>query len=145
MTADTDFVQALSLSLLMLIPAIVWAGRPLAALRMGAEIATGLGVNVRRDRMVLITLSVALAACAVAMVGPIGFIGLIAPHLARHLARSGPGLHLALSLATGAALVACADLVGRIAFAPAQVPAGLVTAVIGAPVFGCLLMRKRVG
>ncbi|MEM9843615.1 MAG: iron ABC transporter permease [Pseudomonadota bacterium] len=138
-------VQALALSLLVLIPALVWCARPLAALRMGPEIATGLGANVRRDGIALITLSVALAASAVAIVGPIGFVGLIAPHLAKRLARCGPGLHLALSLAAGAALVAGADLVGRTTFAPTQVPAGLVTAVIGAPVFGWLLMRKRVG
>ncbi|MEM8802433.1 MAG: iron chelate uptake ABC transporter family permease subunit, partial [Pseudomonadota bacterium] len=61
----------------------------------------------------------------------------------RRLARSGPGLHLALSLATGAALVATADLIGRIAFAPVQIPAGLVTSVIGAPIFGFLLFKSR--
>ena len=76
------------------------------------------------------------------MVGPLGFVGLIAPHLARRLARCGPGLRLALSLATGAALVAGADLIGRTAFAPVQIPAGLVTAVIGGPVFGWLLLRN---
>ncbi|WP_208354325.1 FecCD family ABC transporter permease [Pseudaestuariivita rosea] len=134
-------VQVLCISLALLIPAMIWAARPLAALRMGPEIATGLGSAVTRDRAALITLSVALAACAVAMVGPLAFVGLIAPHLARRLARSGPGLHLALSLAIGAALVAGADLIGRIAFAPVQIPAGLVTAVIGAPVFGWLLLQ----
>ena len=136
-------VQMLAISLALLIPALVWAARPLAALRMGPEIATGLGAAVRRDRALLITLSVALAASAVAMVGPLGFVGLIAPHLARRLARCGPGLHLALSLATGAVLVATADLIGRVAFAPVQLPAGLVTAAIGAPVFGWLLLARR--
>lgn len=135
-------VQVLSISLGLLIPAMIWAARPLAALRMGPEIATGLGSAVTRDRAALITLSVALAACAVSMVGPLGFVGLIAPHLARRLARCGPGLRLALSLATGAALVAGADLIGRTAFAPVQIPAGLVTAVIGGPVFGWLLLRN---
>ena len=138
-------VQVLCISLALLIPAMIWAARPLAALRMGPEIAIGLGSAVIRDRAALIMLSVALAACAVAMIGPLGFVGLIAPHLARRLARSGPGLHLALSLVTGAALVAGADLIGRLAFAPVQIPAGLVTAVIGAPVFGWLLLRRATG
>lgn len=136
-------VQLLGLSLVVLTPVMIWAARPLAALRMGPEIATGLGVSVRRERALLIILAVALAASAVAMVGPLGFVGLIAPHLARRLARSGPGLHLALSLATGAALVATADLIGRVAFAPVQIPAGLVTSVIGAPIFGFLLFKSR--
>ncbi|MEL7132876.1 MAG: iron ABC transporter permease [Pseudomonadota bacterium] len=136
-------VQVLCISLSLLIPAMIWATRPLAALRMGPEIATGLGCAVTRDRAALIALSVALAASAVAMVGPLGFVGLIAPHLARRLARSGPGLHLALSLATGSVLVASADLIGRTAFAPIQIPAGLVTAVIGAPVFGWLLLKRQ--
>ena len=136
-------LYVLSLSLVVLIPVLIWAARPLAALRLGPEIATGLGVPVRRDRALLLTLAVALAASAVAMVGPIGFVGLIAPHLARCLARSGPGLHLALSLATGAALISTADLIGRVAFAPVQIPAGLLTSVVGAPVFGILLCKRR--
>lgn len=135
-------VQVLSVSFALLIPAMIWAARPLSAHRMGPEIATGLGSAVTRDRVALITLSVALAACAVAIVGPLGFVGLIAPHLARRLAHSGPGLHLLLSLATGAALVAAADLIGRVAFAPVQIPAGLVTAIVGAPVFGWLLLKR---
>lgn len=136
-------VRALALSFALLCPAMVWAARPLSALRFGPEIAAGLGAAVIRDRTLLIMLSVALAASAVAIVGPLAFVGLIAPQIARRLARCGPGLHLMLSLATGAALVAGADLAGRIAFAPVQVPAGLVTAIIGAPVFGWLLMRGR--
>ncbi len=140
--ANWQDVQVLATSLAILIPALIWAARPLTALRMGPEIATGLGAAVRRDRALLITLSVALAASAVAMIGPLGFVGLIAPHLARRLARSGPGVHLLLSLAAGAALVGGADYIGRIAFAPVQIPAGLVTALIGAPVFGWLLLRR---
>ena len=136
-------VQILAITFVLIVPALIWAARPLEALRMGSEIATGLGAAVTRDRALLITLSVALAASAVAIVGPLGFVGLIAPHLARRLARSGPGVHLALSLVTGAVLVSAADLIGRTVFAPVQLPAGLVTAVIGAPVFAWLLLTRR--
>ncbi|MEM7709425.1 MAG: iron ABC transporter permease [Pseudomonadota bacterium] len=136
-------VRSLAVAMLGLFPILVWAARPMGALRLGPEMATGLGVVVRRDRIALITLSVALAAAAVAAVGPLGFVGLVAPHIARRLARSGPGLHLALTAAVGAALVSLADLLGRALFAPVQIPAGLVTAIIGVPVFVALILRSQ--
>ncbi len=112
------------------------------ALRMGPEVAASLGLHVPRARLGLTALAVALAAGAVAASGPLGFIGLAAPHLARRLGRSGPGSHLLLSGLTGATLVAGADLIGRAAFAPVQIPAGLVTAVVGVPVLVLLLVRE---
>lgn len=136
-------VAALALCAVICAPLCVWAARPMGALRFGPEMAAGLGVAVRRDRIALITLSVALAAFAVSAVGPLGFVGLVAPHIARRLARSGPGLHLALSAATGALMVALADLLGRAVFAPVQIPAGIVTAVIGVPVFVWLILRAQ--
>ncbi|MEM7489027.1 MAG: iron ABC transporter permease [Pseudomonadota bacterium] len=136
-------VRSLALGLLLLVPILVWAARPMAALRMGPEVAVSLGVEVQRDRNLLVVLSVALAAFAVAAVGPLGFVGLVAPHIARRLARSGPGLHLALSAAVGALMVSAADLLGRLLFAPVQLPAGLVTAVIGAPAFVWLILRSQ--
>ncbi|EPX82758.1 ABC-type Fe3+-siderophore transport system, permease component [Rubellimicrobium thermophilum DSM 16684] len=136
-------VRVLALVLLALTPALIWAGRPIGALQFGPAIATGLGVAVPRTRAVLILLSVALAATAVSAVGPLGFVGLVAPHVARRLAHAGPGLHLALSAATGALMVGLADLVGRAAFAPLQIPAGLVTAMVGAPAFALLILRSQ--
>ncbi len=136
-------VRVLALVLLALMPALVWSGRPIAVLRFGPELATGLGVAVPPTRAALVALSVALAATAVAVVGPLGFVGLVAPHVARRLARSGPGLHLALSAATGALMVGLADLIGRAAFAPLQIPAGIVTALVGAPVFAWLILRSQ--
>lgn len=136
-------VAILGLTLAALVPALVAASRPMAAMRLGPEMAAGLGVRVGRTRVALITLSVALAAAAVAMVGPLGFVGLVAPHLAHRLARSGVGLHLALSAAAGAVLVGAADLAGRAVFAPVQIPAGIVTAVIGVPVFVWLILRTQ--
>ena len=136
-------VTYLTIGLGAMTPILLWAARPLAALRMGPETAAGLGAAVRRDRTILITLSVALATTAVAAVGPLGFVGLVAPHMVRRLARSGPGLHLALSAAAGALMVSAADLLGRTLFAPVQIPAGLVTAAIGAPVFVWLILRAQ--
>nr|WP_255702944.1 iron ABC transporter permease [Roseivivax sp. GX 12232] len=136
-------VRFLGWCLVGLLPVLVWAARPMAALRFGPELATGLGVAVRRDRMVLIALSVALAAVAVAAVGPLGFVGLVAPHMPRRLARTGCGLHLALSAAIGALMVGLADFAGRSLFAPVQIPAGLLTAVIGVPIFVWLILRRQ--
>jgi iron complex transport system permease protein len=136
-------VTVLALSLLVLAPVLALAARPMAAMRFSPEIAMGLGVRVARLRVGLVVLSVALAATAVAMVGPLGFVGLVAPHVARRLARSGVGLHLALSAAVGGVLVGAADLAGRALFAPVQLPAGVVTAVIGVPVFVLLILRTQ--
>ncbi len=136
-------LRALGLSTAIVLPVLLWAARPMGAMRMGPDLATGLGVAVRRDRIALITLSVALAATAVAAVGPLGFVGLVAPHIARRLARSGPGLHLAMTGMTGALLVSVADLLGRALFAPVQIPAGLVTAIIGVPIFVLLILRSQ--
>ncbi len=142
-TASWPDVVVLSASVAVMAPILLAASRPMAAMRMGPEMATGLGVRVGRVRVGLITLSVALAATAVAIVGPLGFVGLVAPHLAHRLVRSGVGLHLALSAATGGLLVGLADLAGRALFAPLQIPAGLVTAVIGVPVFVWLILRTQ--
>lgn len=135
-------VAQLAVALAVLLPVLIRAARPLSALRFGPDVATGLGINTKAANILLVTLAVALAAVAVAVVGPLGFVGLVAPHLARRLARCGTGLHLVLTGLMGALLVGCADLSGRAAFAPVQIPAGLVTALLGVPVFVLLIMRK---
>jgi len=129
-------------ALVVLLPALIGASRQIAALRLGGDTAIGLGVRVRYARYLLITLSVALAAAATAIVGPLGFVGLIAPHAARRMAHAGIGITLIATGLVGAVLVAGADLIGRTLFAPLQIPAGIVTAIIGVPVFVWLLWRS---
>lgn len=136
-------VRMLTLWLLVLLPLALALSRAMAALQMGEVTAIGLGVSARWARYALISVAVALAAIATAAVGPLGFVGLIAPHGARRLARAGVGLHLLLSAALGAVMVALADLAGRVLFAPTQIPAGLVTAILGVPVFIVLLHRAQ--
>ncbi|MCF2872037.1 iron ABC transporter permease [Octadecabacter sp. G9-8] len=138
-----DEVRWLSVTAFFVIPAFMAAARPLSAIRFGEDVATGLGIRVRMARWGLIILAVALAATAVAAVGALGFVGLVAPHLARRLAHSGVGMHLVLTGLTGALLVGLADFAGRAAFAPIQIPAGLVTAIIGVPVFVALILRTQ--
>lgn len=136
-------VWSLTICLAALTPLLVWAARYLAALRLGPDIAIGLGVPVSWARAALITLSVALAAFAVASVGPFGFVGLVAPHLARRIASSGVGQHLVLSGLMGAMIVGLADLIGRTVAAPVQIPAGILTALLGVPVFLFLIIKSQ--
>lgn len=121
------------------------AARPLAVLRLGDDLATTLGHPANRARIALLSAAAALAATSVSVVGPVAFVGLVAPHLAVRLAHSGPGLHLALSAAVGAVVTGAADLAGRILVAPVQIPAGIVTALIGAPLMVLLMIRALRG
>lgn len=136
-------VKLLAVWLLILLPLTLALSRSMAALQMGEDTAVGLGVSARVVRYALISVAVALAAIATAVVGPLGFVGLIAPHAARRLARAGVGLQLLLTAVLGALLVMLADLIGRAMFAPIQIPAGLVTAIIGVPAFIVLLHRAQ--
>ncbi len=119
--------------------------RDLNALSLGEDVARGLGSPVARRRGLLLMASVALAAASVAAAGTIGFVGLIAPHIGRRLV--GPD-HIGLlptAGVLGALIVVAADLVGRTILAPTELPAGLVTAAIGAPFFIALLWSQRRG
>ena len=124
-------------------PLAFFSGRHLNALGLGDEVAAGLGVRVEIERGLLLLASVALAGSAVATAGTVGFVGLMAPHIARSLVGPSHGGLLPTAAMTGGALVVLADLVGRAAFAPIEVPCGIVTSVVGAPFFVYLLYKKR--
>ena len=104
-----------------------------------------LGIRLGRTRLLLLSISVLLAATAVAAVGVIGFVGLVAPHAARALVGGRHRLVLPTAALLGALLVSVADTLGRTLIAPAQLPAGLLTALVGAPYFVWLLWRSRRG
>ncbi|MEC0330717.1 iron ABC transporter permease [Paenibacillus macerans] len=129
--------------ILLVVPLVLWLARSLNAQEFGDDLATGLGVTVERHRFALLLCSVLLAGFAVAVAGTLGFAGLIAPHIARKLAGRMFGSLLLVSALTGALLVFGADLVGRTAFLPLDVPAGVFTAGIGAPFFLYLLFKNR--
>lgn len=138
-----EHVQTLGIWLIVLIPVAIFAARQLNTLALGDQIARGLGASVERQRVLLLIVSVALAAAAVAVAGTIGFVGLVAPHITRRLV--GP-LHEGLIPITalfGGALLVLADLIGRWVIAPAELPIGIVSALIGAPYFMFLLYRSR--
>ncbi|MEH7076333.1 FecCD family ABC transporter permease [Neobacillus drentensis] len=110
---------------------------------LGDEVATGLGGKVQKQRFLLLMISTALIGGSVAFAGGIGFVGLMAPHMARRLVGSSFGALLPASALIGGILVMVADLIGRTLFSPLEVPAGVFTAGIGAPYFIYLLFKTR--
>ncbi|WP_129692273.1 FecCD family ABC transporter permease [Gottfriedia acidiceleris] len=110
--------------------------------QLGDDVSTSLGVQVEKNRLILLFISTALVAGAVAFAGAIAFVGLIAPHIARRLVGASYGALIPLSGIIGAIMVLVADTIGRTVFSPIQIPAGVFTAVIGAPYFIYLLFKS---
>ncbi|NEQ95445.1 MAG: iron ABC transporter permease [Cyanothece sp. SIO2G6] len=138
-----DEVNALLPWLLVGVPLSLLMARDLNALNLGDDIARGVGTPLEWRRGILLVTSVALAGASVATAGTIGFVGFIAPHIARRfVGPSHEGLLLTAAL-VGGLLVVVADLLGRSLFAPIELPCGLITSAIGAPYFLYLLIQKR--
>jgi ABC-type Fe3+-siderophore transport system permease subunit len=133
----------LALALLLSVPLLAALHRDLDILAQDDDTPRLLGIRVGRTRLLLLAVSVVLAAAAVAAVGVIGFVGLVAPHAARALVGSRSRFVLPAAALLGALLVGVADTLGRTVIAPAQLPAGLLTALVGAPYFVWLLWRAR--
>ncbi|MDR2637306.1 MAG: iron ABC transporter permease [Zoogloeaceae bacterium] len=136
--------------LLFLLPALVigililWRERRLlAALSLGEQVATSLGLDYRRGGRRLILGVAILVGAAVSVAGNIGFVGLIAPHLARPLARHHPDRLLFPSAILGAALVVLADMLARLMPPGREIRLGVLTAFIGAPLFIRLIWKDR--
>jgi iron complex transport system permease protein len=121
--------------------AIVVAGA-LNVLALGDDVARGLGMRVERTRLLLVLLAAGLTGSAVAVSGMLAFVGLVVPHGARLLVGSDHRWIAPLAAVLGATLLVLADTFARIVIAPTEIPVGIVTAVIGAPVF-LLLIRTR--
>lgn len=119
--------------------------RLLDALALGDDVARGLGRRTTADRLVIGVAIVLLAGTATALAGPIAFVGLLVPHAVRALTGPAHTRLLPLSATAGAVLVLAADTVGRIALPPAEVQVGIMTAVVGVPVFLVLVRRGRMG
>ncbi len=122
--------------------AILLRARALNGFLLGEEAAAHLGVDVKRERVILLGLASLVTAAGVAIAGLIGFVGLVVPHLVRLLVGPNARLVLPISALFGASLLAAADVVARML---GGVPVGVITAVIGAPFFLLLLRRARTG
>ena len=122
--------------------AIALRARTLNGLLLGEETAANLGIDVRRERAILLALASLVTAAAVAISGLIGFVGLVVPHVVRLVVGPNARLVVPLSALGGAVLLSFADLAAR---SSGEIPVGVVTAVIGAPFFLLLLRRARTG
>nr|WP_308195652.1 iron ABC transporter permease [Agromyces cavernae] len=144
-TYGRTFPQLIPLLVVLLaaLPLLAGARRELDLLAFDDDTPRVLGIRLGRARLGLLASAVALTATAVSAVGVIGFVGLVAPHAARALVGARHALVLPLAALLGALLVTVADALGRTVIAPGQLPAGLLTAVVGAPYFVWLLWRSR--
>lgn len=137
------FVLSLLPWLVILVPYVIYKARVLDVLNLGIEVARSLGVPVERERRRLLVAAVALAGSCVSVSGGIGFVGLVAPHLARRLVGPRHVILLPACALVGAVLVCAADTLARVVLQPAELPTGIMVAVIGAPYFLYLLAKSR--
>lgn len=117
--------------------------RQINLLCLGDSMAASLGVRVKRLRMICLVLASASAASVVSYAGLLGFVGLVVPHIGRRLVGTDVRWLLPTSALLGASLVILSDMVGRVAFAPSEIPVGIIMALIGAPFFFVLLIKRR--
>lgn len=129
--------------LVVLLPLPFIFCRDLDTLGLGENKASTLGVTVNKVQISVLVLAVALSTTAVAICGPIAFLGLVAPHLARCLVGGRHRTLLPAALIIGALLLQLSDILARVIDPPTELPAGILTAIIGAPYFFYLLMRTK--
>jgi iron complex transport system permease protein len=121
---------------------LAWLPRQLDLMSLGMEAAASRGVDVQRtEQIALLSASLATGA-AVSLAGPVSFIGVVVPHLVRLVTGSDHRVVLPAAALFGAAFLVSCDLLARTAFAPIELPVGIVTALVGAPFFLWLLLRR---
>ena len=142
--AAFDTIARVSPFLLVGILLALLSARGLNSLALGDELARGLGVKVERTRIIAGLGAVLLCGGATAVAGPIGFIGLVVPHVCRMLFGPDHRWLLPLSACTGAVLLTASDVIGRIIARPEELEIGIVTALVGAPFFIIIVRRMKV-
>ena len=139
--SNWNFVLALLPWLVVLIPFVYMKSRVLDVMNLGDHTAVSLGMNLEKERRILLAAAVGLAAASVSVSGGIGFVGLIAPHMTRRLVGNKHKYVIPICALIGAVLVLTADTLGRVILQPAEIPTGVVVAIIGAPYFLYLLAK----
>jgi iron complex transport system permease protein len=139
---DWVFVLALLPWIVILFSIVYQKANVLNLLNLDEQAATGLGVNLARERMLLLLLAVGLAAAAVSVSGGIAFVGLIAPQIARSLVGNRHQSFLPLAAICGAIFLLAADTIGRVALDPIGIPAGIVFSLVGAPYFMYVMVKR---
>lgn len=138
-----DEVLPVAVVFLAAVPCAFLARRELDLLALDEDTPRLVGVGLERVRLMVLFVSAVLAATSVAAVGVVGFVGLVAPHAARALVGGRHARSVIVAVLLGAILLGVADTIGRTVIAPAQIPAGLIVALVGAPYFVYLLVRSR--
>jgi len=131
-----------ALVLLLSLPPVLIAAKPLDMLLLGRQQAASLGVDVAQMHLLLLGFSILLTATAVAFAGPIGFVGLVAPHIIRLISGSGHRLLIPATALLGGILLVSADLLSRTLVAPRMMPAGVFMTLLGVPLFLYLIRRQ---
>ncbi|GGW33438.1 iron ABC transporter permease [Streptomyces galilaeus] len=137
-----DHVRWAGLALLLLVPLTLALARSYQLLQYDDDTALSLGIPIGRARIALLVLATSLAALATAAAGPVAFVALGAPQIARRLAGTA-GIPLVISGLTGAVLLLLADLAARLLFGPTELPVGIITGAVGAPYLLLLLARAN--
>ncbi|REK88316.1 iron ABC transporter permease [Streptomyces inhibens] len=127
-------------ALLVLLPCVLWAARAQRTVSLDDDTATALGIRLGRTRLGLVAVGVVLASMATGAAGPVDFVALLAPQIARRLARTAQ-IPLLCSALLGALVVVLGDLLARKIFAPTELPVGVLTAAVGAPYLIWLIVR----
>lgn len=140
-----DYVQLIIPFMIVGALILFYHYRELNALALGEEAADHIGVDVKRGKTFVLIGASLLTGAAVAVSGSIGFVGLVIPHLVRLIVGPNHRHVLPLSLLIGGSFLILADLIARVLIAPKELPIGVITALIGAPVFAFLLIRERIG
>jgi len=122
---------------------LIFNTKELNAMSFGEERARHLGVNVQKRKLLILTAGSILTGAAVAVSGTIGFVGLVIPHLSRLLWGPDHRHLLPLSIITGSGFLILADLISRTIISPTELPIGVITALIGAPVFALILLQRK--
>lgn len=139
---DWPFILAFLPWLLVLLPIIWYKANRLDLLALNEATAAAIGLSIEKERTGMLIAAVALAASAVSVTGGISFVGLIAPHIAKSVIGPRARLYLPLAALFGGWMLLAADTIGRHFAQPDGIPAGTIAALIGAPYFIYLLMRK---
>jgi len=141
--ANWTAVQIVAVSTIGGTASAYYFAKQLNALMIGEEEAMYLGVNVNRLKWIILSVNVVIVAVATAFTGVISFVGLIVPHILRMLRGADNRFLIPASALTGATLLSLADLIARLALRPAELPIGIVTSVVGVPVFLYLLRHRK--
>ncbi|KHF40117.1 FecCD family ABC transporter permease [Halalkalibacter okhensis] len=140
--SDWPFILAILPWLILLIPFALYKANRLNILGLSESVAIGVGIAIEKERITLLLAAVALAASAVSVTGGIAFIGLMAPHIAKSLVGPRNQLFLPIAVLMGGWLLVLADTIGRNLVDPDGIPTGIMVALIGAPYFMYLLLKK---